>query len=338
MAKESTRREFLTQSSLALTALALPFSLTAFAKFNKMTDEKNFDVIIVGGSYAGLSAAMTLGRALRKVLIIDSGNPCNKQTPHSHNFITQDGQKPKEIGEKAKFQVLKYDTVKFHTGLATQGIKAENGFEVTTQSGEMFKAKKVLFATGITDQLPAIKGFAECWGISVLHCPYCHGYEVKHQNIGLLGNGDTAFDLCKLISNWTQRLTLFTNGKSTLTKEQTEVVSKHNIKIVEKEILELQHTNGQIKSILFTDNSTKNIEAIFARVGFKQHCDIPVKLGCELTEQGHLKVDDFHKTSIKGVFAAGDNTTFFRAVSVAVSAGTQAGVFINKELIDEVFF
>src|SRR5688500_15844678 len=132
---------------------------------------QEYDVIIIGGSYAGLSAAMALGRSLRQVLIIDSSKPCNQQTPHSHNFITQDGETPKGIAEKAKAQVLKYDTVKFYNGIATEGTKTENGFEIKTQSGGRFTSKKLLFATGVKDQFPDINGFAECWGISVLHCP-----------------------------------------------------------------------------------------------------------------------------------------------------------------------
>src|SRR5258705_10575355 len=116
-----------------------------------MKDEKVFDVIIVGGSYSGLAAAMALGRALRKVLIIDSGEPCNKQTPHSHNFITQDGKSPKEIATLAKQQVEKYNTVKFFSDLATNGMKTENGFEIRTVSGEIFRSKKIIFATGIRD-------------------------------------------------------------------------------------------------------------------------------------------------------------------------------------------
>jgi thioredoxin reductase len=116
-----------------------------------MTAYKNFDVIIIGGSYAGLSAAMALGRALRNVLIIDSGSPCNKQTPHSHNFITQDGEKPKVIADKAKAQVLKYNTVEFLNGLAVSGIKNENGFTIKTQTNAEFKAKKLVFATGVKD-------------------------------------------------------------------------------------------------------------------------------------------------------------------------------------------
>jgi thioredoxin reductase len=302
-----------------------------------MTTGDEFEVIIIGGSYAGLSAALALGRSLRKVLVIDSGNPCNRQTPHSHNFITQDGQKPKDIFESAKAQVLRYDTVAFLHDFVTDAQKTDKGFVVSTESGKSFSAQKLLFATGVTDQMPDLEGFAECWGISVLHCPYCHGYEVKHENIGILGNGETAFELCRLIDNWTERLTLFTNGKSTLTIPQTEKIQSRNIEIVEKEVSRLEHSEGKIQNIVFADESTVGIPAVFSRVGFKQHSDIPHKMGCELTEQGYIKVDDFHRTSIQGIYAAGDNTTPFRAVSAATAAGTKAGAFINKELIDEAF-
>lgn len=136
-----------------------------------MKDKNSFDVIIIGGSYAGLSAAMALGRSLRTVLVIDSGLPCNKQTPHSHNFITQDGETPSAIAEKAKAQVLHYHTALFHNGLAISGTKTSSGFEITTQQGDIFQAKKLIFASGIKDIMPDIKGFADCWGISVIHCP-----------------------------------------------------------------------------------------------------------------------------------------------------------------------
>ncbi len=302
-----------------------------------MTQDTMFEAIIIGGSYAGLSAAMALGRSLRKVLIVDSGNPCNKQTPFSHNFITQDGKTPGEITEAAKAQVLQYGTVNFLSAIAVEGQKTETGFAIKTDAGDTFAAKKLLFATGVADQLPNIEEFAACWGISVLHCPYCHGYEVRHQNIGLLGNGEVGFELCRLLSHWTQKLTLFTNGKSTLTDAQTEKVNSHSIEIVENEIVSFGHSKGHIQNLIFSDHSTKDVSAVFARVAFKQHCDIPLQMGCELTEQGLLKVDDFHKTSVHGIFAAGDNSILLRAVSVAVAAGTKAGAFLNKELIDEAF-
>jgi len=139
----------------------------------------NFDVIIIGGSYAGLSAALALGRSLRKVLIMDSGLPCNRSTPHSHNFLTHDGERPAVIAEQARTKVLAYKTVTWWNGLAVSGRKTGSGFEIITQNDGIFYGRKLIFATGIRDILPDIKGFAECWGISVIHCPYCHGYEFR---------------------------------------------------------------------------------------------------------------------------------------------------------------
>lgn len=331
------RREIIKQGGLALTALALPFPLTAFAQYNKMTDNKNFDAIIIGGSYAGLSAGMALGRALRNVLIIDSGKPCNIQTPHSHNFITQDGEKPSVIAEKARTQVLKYNTVKFHTDIAISGKKTENGFSIVIQKGEEFTTQKLIFATGVKDLIPAIKGFAECWGISVIHCPYCHGYEVKNEKTGILANGNFAFHYAQLIRNWTKDLIIFTNGKSTLTQEQTDKISKHNIPIIEKEITQLKHENGIVQQIIFKDNSNFDLKAIYSRPDFEQHCKIPELLGCELTEQGFIKVDMFQKTTVTNIFACGDTTSPMRSVANAVATGSLVGAIVNNLMTEEEF-
>ena len=302
-----------------------------------MSSENNFDVIIVGGSYSGLAAAMALGRALKKVLIIDDGKPCNRQTPYSHNFITHDGKTPAAIATLAKEQVKLYDTVTFFSGLASAGKAIENGFEILVSSGEIFEAKKIIFATGIRDILPAIEGLATCWGISVLHCPYCHGYEVRNEKTGILGNGAFAFDFARLISNWTKDLTLFTNGASTFTTEQIEQLEKHSINIVEKEIESLEHSDGYIQNIIFSDGSKFLIKALYAPVPFEQHCTIPALLGCQLTEEGYIKVDAFQETTIPGIFACGDNATAMRTVANAVAMGTTAGMVASKKMILEEF-
>ncbi len=302
-----------------------------------MTHNNSFDVIIVGGSYSGLAAGMALGRALKKVLIIDGGKPCNRQTPHSHNFITHDGDTPTEIAALANLQVRRYDSVKFFDGLATSGTKTITGFEIQVTSGETFTAKKLIFATGIRDVMPAIEGFAACWGISVLHCPYCHGYEVRNEITGLLGNGESGFDLARLISNWTNDLTLFTNGTSTLTIEQTAELEKHQIKIVEKEVERFEHSNGYLQNIIFKNGTKSAIKTIYAPTPFQQHCIIPATLGCEFTDEGYIKIDSFQETTVEGVYACGDNATHMRTVANAVAMGTTAGIIVSKKMILEAF-
>jgi thioredoxin reductase len=302
-----------------------------------MANQQNFDVIIIGGSYAGLSAAMALGRALRKVLVIDAGNPCNKQTPHSHNFLTQDGKSPNEISELAKSQVANYDTVSFLNDFAIEGKKIDDGFEIRTQSEQIFKARKLIFATGVKDEMPDIDGFAECWGISAIHCPYCHGYEVRNQKTGLFANGDMAYEFGKLLWNWTKDLTIYTNGKSTLSIEQKQTLADKNIYIVEKQIIKINHENGKIQELIFADDSTQKLDALYAKIPFTQHSDIPQSLGCEINEMGTLKVDMMQKTSVDGVFAAGDSTSMMRSVANAVYGGNMSGAAASKELVAEDF-
>ena len=335
--KPLQRRAFLKQTGIVVMGMALPIAALSNSKNHEMKMDNQYDVIIVGGSYSGLAAGMALGRALRKVLIIDSGNPCNKQTPYSHNFLTNDGKPPAEIARLAKQQVQMYDSVEFLDALVTAGIKTEGGFEVQIQPGEKFTTKKLVFATGIKDIMPDIPGFAECWGISVLHCPYCHGYEVRHQKTGILANGDHGFELASLISNWTNDLTLYTNGNSTLTEQQRAKLQKHSIHIIETEIERLEHTNGYIQHILFKDGKKVPVKALYARLPFVQHSAIPQSLGCEITPEGYVKIDAAQKTTVHGVFACGDNSTRMRTVANAVSMGTAAGLMVNKELIEEAF-
>ncbi len=335
--KSLSRRIFIKQSGILATAIVMPLSYHSILNKTEMSDKELFDVIIIGGSYSGLAAAMALGRALRKVLIIDSGKPCNRQTPFSHNFLTQDGKTPKEIATLAKQQVAVYNTVELYNDLVIHVSKTQNGFRIQTSSEAIFSASKLVFATGIKDEMPDIKGFSECWGISVLHCPYCHGYEVKNETTAIMGNGDYGFEFAKLISNWTKDLTLLTNGKSSLNTAQTESLARNGIEVVEKEIEELESVNGQLQSIIFKDGTKKIIKAIYTRLPFEQHCQLPEQLGCELTKDGYIKIDTSHKTTINGIYACGDNVTRLRTVANAVAMGTTAGMMVNKELVEEKF-
>ncbi len=302
-----------------------------------MEISKTYDVIIIGGSYAGLSAAMALGRAIRTLLVLDNGKPCNAQTPHSHNFLTQDGKTPKEIASVAKQQVSNYETISFVDDTAVAATQTSKGFQISTARGDVFETKKIIFASGVKDEFPNIEGFAECWGISVIHCPYCHGYEVRNQTTGIFANGDIAYEFTKLIWNWAKDLTLFTNEKSTLSPEQTKTLQSRQINIVEKEIVKVSHQNGQLEHLVFSDGTTQNLDALYAKLGFKQSTDLPLNLGCEFNENGYIKVDMMQKTTVDGIFACGDNTSMMRSVANAVYSGNMAGVVASKELIAEEF-
>jgi thioredoxin reductase len=299
--------------------------------------QESYDVIIVGGSYAGLSAAMSLGRSLRNVLVVDSNKPCNAPTPHSHNFLTQDGSTPSEIAKLARKQVSVYATVKFENDVATKGVKTPNGFMISLSSGKNVLAPKLIFATGIKDQLPDIPGFHECWGISAVHCPYCHGYEYKTKRTAILSNGENTMHYAMLVGNLTRDLTILTNGTGEFTPEQFQKLEQHQIPVIEIPVVEIEHSNGHINRVVLGDGRKLAFDALYFKPPFAQHSDIPVELGCELTEQGHLKVDALQKTTVEGVFACGDNSSAMRAVANAVATGNFAGVVVNRELTMERF-
>lgn len=335
--ERTSRRNFIKQTGLGLTAVMLPFGLVSFKKCNTMEDVSFFDVIIIGGSYAGLSAGMALGRALKKVLIVDNGQPCNIQTPYSHNFLTQDGKTPSEIARCAREQVVKYETVQFYEGLAIMANKISKGFEVCMVSGSVFKTRKLIFATGVKDIMPQLEGFAACWGKSVIHCPFCHGYEVRNRTTGVIGNGDAGFEFVKMLSNWTSDLTLFTNGDSTLTEIQQKKLQRHNIAIIDKPIAYFEQQNGLLEQIVFNDLTDFSIEVLYTKLPFVQQCLLPFALGCELTSQGLIEVNEFQKTSVYGIYACGDSTNALRSISNAVASGTVAGAMTNKEISDDEF-
>lgn len=297
----------------------------------------SYDVIIVGGSYAGLSAAMALGRSTRNVLIIDSGLPCNRQTPHSHNFLTQDGVAPHEIAGIARKQVEKYETVHIVNALATHAERLENVFQVTTDDGEIFRGEKLVLATGVRDLMPVIDGFSACWGTSVIHCPYCHGYEFRGQKTGIFANGERAYHLASLVKNLTEDVTIFTSGAADFSIEQKEKLRAHQIPVIETPVAAIEHENGWIRNLHLDNNTKIALDALYAAIPFEQHSAIPYTLGCEITPSGHIKTDLFQKTTVPGVFACGDNCSPMRSVANAVYTGNFVGAMVNKEITDSRF-
>ena len=306
-------------------------------KSTRMEQLNNFDVIIVGGSYAGLSAALALGRSLKRILVIDGGKPCNRQTPHSHNFLTQDGKSPAGISAIARNQVADYSNVSFYDGLATTGQKTDEGFEISTDTGDTFYCQKLIFATGINDIMPEIPGFADCWGISVIHCPYCHGFEHKGKPTGIMAPADKAFHLASLVNNLTDKIYVLTPDKSDLTEEQLQKFEAHHIQIITSPLVSIEHEAGYLHAVRFEDGFSLKLDAMYAAVPFVQQTSIPESLGCTLTEHGYLDVDSFQKTPVPGIYACGDNSSPFRSVSNAVYTGNVAGAMVNMELTNERF-
>jgi thioredoxin reductase len=298
-----------------------------------MSAPQHYDVIIIGGSYGGMAAGMALGRALRRVLIIDAGLPSNRMTPHSHNFLTHDGDTPAEIARIARRQLEAYASVESVSDVAVYVERTPSGFRVETMCGNMYAASKLVFATGITDIMMNIDGFKECWGKSVLHCPYCHGYEVRHQRTGVLANGTAGFEYALLVSNWTSSLMLYTNGVSTLTSEQLRECDARGFSVVETAIKRIEHTDGQVHALTFDDGARVDVDVIYAKCTFEQHCLIPAMLGCEHSPDGYINVDAQQQTSVDGIYACGDNTSPMRTVANAVAAGTATGMHVNKGLV-----
>ncbi|MEO1448385.1 MAG: NAD(P)/FAD-dependent oxidoreductase [Bacteroidota bacterium] len=290
----------------------------------------SYEVIIIGGSYAGLSAALTLGRSLRRVLVIDEGLPCNRQTPHSHNFLTQDHVAPAEIARKAREQVQAYPTVNFLADRVTEAKGNDGQFVLRTRTGQSSSAHKLIFGTGVKDILPEIEGFAACWGITAIHCPYCHGYEVKGVPTGILASGEMAIEYATLIKHWTNEVTVFSQGSLDTDKDRLEAIG---VRLETGPIQQILHDSGHMHEVILENGRKISLQAMYHRPAYTQHCSLPEEMGCELTEQGHLKVDMFKQTTIPGIYAVGDATTPMRAVSSAVASGTMAGAGVNRELI-----
>ncbi|MBO0952548.1 NAD(P)/FAD-dependent oxidoreductase [Fibrella forsythiae] len=300
-----------------------------------MNVNQPYDVIIVGGSNAGLSAAMLLGRSLRRVLVIDAGKPCNRQTLHSHGFLTRNAETPTQLLAVARKQVSYYPSIQFWSDTVVSATQTPNGFTVTTADGVVFSSRKLLLATGVADIMPNLPGFAECWGRSVLHCHYCHGYEVHSQPLGVLANGEMGYEMATLIQHWTNQLTLYTNGPSTLTDAQRQTLVQLQIPLIETPLKAIEHDAGQLTALLFTDQTRAYPIAIFSRVLFGHHTNIAAQLGCVLTETNFVQATEFGETNVPGLVAAGDITTPFRQVAVAVANGSKAAAWINRELLTE---
>lgn len=294
-----------------------------------------FDVVIVGGGPAGLSAALVLGRCRRRVLLCDAGQPRNAASHGLHGFLTRDGIKPADFLEAAREQLRPYETVELRSIKVESARRLPKGFELTLSDGKTVSARKLLLATGVVDDLPKLAGLLELYGRSVFHCPYCDGWEMRDQPLGVYGNGEKGSGLSIELTLWSRNVVLCTDGPSQLTGEHTKTLAQHGIEIREEKIDRLEGTDGTLEYIVFTNGDRLARRAMFFSSGQKQGSDLGKQLGCKFTDDGCVATGEYEVTSVPGLYAAGDASHLVQFVIVAASEGAQAAVAINKELIKE---
>lgn len=326
-----SRRDFLRTASFAATA---PLFLTHTFPMPDMTPtDERFDAILIGGSFSGLSAALALARARLRVLVIDTNEPCNARVPHAHNLLTHDGEPPQLIHAKARADVARYATVQWSDRRVVHATGTDGDFVVRTDDGTEHRGRKLLLALGVRDALPAIPGFAACWGISAAACPFCHGYEVADRPIAVLGNGPDVVEYARLIRQWSRSIVLLTNGPADLPAEQRALLDALSITVEETPVERVDQEEGRVTGIVLNDERSISAAALFARLSTSTPIAFAADLGCALTDHGLLQVDPMQRTTVPGVFASGDCASPMRSLSMAIATGSMAGAAIVHELV-----
>nr|WP_246320054.1 NAD(P)/FAD-dependent oxidoreductase [Paenibacillus qinlingensis] len=294
-----------------------------------------YDCLIIGGGPAGLNAALVLGRARKNVLLIDEGRPRNQVTHETHGFLTRDGIKPSEFRQIAMEQIRVYPSVDFVSDRAVSITGSDGDFQITTTQGKRYEGKKVLFAIGKKDLPLEITGLTEVYGKSAFVCPYCDGWELRDQSLVLIVNGAKALHLAKMISGWTNRFTICTNGPDGLSDTEKEELIQHNVPIYDSPIRSIVSNEGLVQHVELEDGNRLSCTGIFFGPKLVIGSELPQTIGCEMTEAGTVVVDPFGKTNVPGVYSAGDAASEMYQAIMAASLGAIAGMSINGELLME---
>jgi thioredoxin reductase len=294
-------------------------------------ETKTYDVAIIGGGAAGLSAALVLGRARRRVVVVDAGEPRNAPAEHMQGFISRDGTPPAELLTAARAEVLRYGV----EIVEDRVVEATTGFSLRLATGQTLTARRVLLATGALDDLPDVAGARERWGRDFLHCPYCHGWEVRDQAIGVLATGPGSVQHAHLLRQWTDDVILFAHTAE-VTSAEREALHARGITIVDGTVEELVVTNDHLQGVRLVDGRTVARRALFIRPPLRAHVNGPAAaLGCELLEDGLVRADASGRTSVPGVWAAGNATNPRAQVITAAGEGSAVAIAINTELVQD---
>ncbi len=299
--------------------------------------QNQYEVLIIGGGPAGLSAALTLGRIERKALLCDDNRPRNAPSAHVNNFPTRDGIHPADWRKLARQDLQKYKTIESFEGSVQSVEKEGSGFRATLLSSGETKvsrhvfAKKLILAYGIQDQMPGIEGFRELWGRAIFHCPFCHGYEIRGERMGFIAKSELALHALGMVETLASSLTVFTNGTEPFTDETLSLFKKRDIKVVLDKIARLDYarteTDIKLKSLILENGKKYEIPYLFASpdLPFRLKSSIGESLGCAKTDLGLYQVDMKNETTVKGIFACGDNMSLAQSVLLASASGVLAG-------------
>ena len=301
----------------------------------------DYDVLIVGAGSAGLSAALTLGRCLRRVLVADGGPPRNVNSPGVHGFLTRDGIRPEELLRLGQEQLQPYDSVAVQGLHIDELVQLGKGFQATGHGTAddapiTITARRVLLATGVSDILPPLPGFRELWGRGVLHCPYCHGWEVRNQPLAVYGRGRTVTGLALLVSRWSRDVVVVTDGPGHLTPNARRRLQREKIAIREEPVARLIGSpEGELRCVQFADGRELERAALFLHAPQHQRTPLAAGLGARITTTGAVWVNSRLQTSVAGLYAAGDTKPGTQQALLAAADGNRAAIIINEGLTRE---
>ena len=295
------------------------------------------DAVVIGGSYAGLSAAMQIARARRSVCVVDTGEPRNRFADASHGFFGQDGAAPQDMIANARDQLATYSSVRMIADVACNAARADGGFELTLESGGTVTGRKLVLAFGISDVLPDIPGLSERWGDTVLHCPYCHGYEHRDGRLGVLWTAPMSAHQAALIADW-GATTLYLDGNPLPEGDARTLLDQRDVSIEAASIKELRGKDRTLTSLLLGDGREAAIDALFLAPGSKLNSPIAERLGCALDDGPFgpiIRTDAAKLTSVTGVYAAGDIARAPHNATWASADGVTAGISLHQSLVFE---